>query len=798
MFVYEIMTDLIHDRESPFQLNISFNKLLNHYEEKLNSEVTWEVENAKQILDAQKPYPVLREGSGDIELIKSHKSTIAILLKDLFSGPLTNNEIKIATLPFQNFIFHSSSRLDKIVSVAGEDFQLKVESLSDDEYYIMACTVILKMVYGFDIKYRRPFFYEIPDESGVIRHYKILYNGDFVEVEATKEAPNLFEEDYLELLDNFNDIALWKKKIPPRSYLFKGFILASLVDVTEDQSISNIKTSLISDGKNRNKDFINNFREVFKSLFGFTDIEVGYSFYNKDQNTFMRVYGESMHSFLLNNEDHKKCYDALCERSFDLLINKKEFYAISDVDKFYELSKGKSPQYRTLKEQGYKSSILAPIANEDELLGVLELVSKTPKLLNSVNANRLKDVMPFIVSSVERSKREQENLVEAVIQQECTSIHSSVKWKFEKAALKFIQEGYQGGQKPQFDEIKIEGVYPLYGQIDVQGSSDARNLATKKDLLMQLNMLNKIFKIIIKNEVLPYYKQISYQITKYQEEITEEFRVDSEQQIFDFLLDEVNPILKFQAEKHPNVAEEIEDYFNKIDNDLNLIYFYRKNYDDTVALINKNMSTYIDNEQLVAQAYYPHYFERYKTDGVEHNIYIGKNISPEGNFNPVFLYNLRLWQLQVMCEMENEFYNKQHEYPISLDLASMILVFNQPLTIRFRMDEKKFDVDGTYNARYEVVKKRVDKAFIKGSNKRITQKGKICIVYSQATDETEYLGYIDFLQSKKILDTDVNIVEVQDLQSVTGLKAILVSILYHKNDEKEFYTYDDLMDSLKD
>jgi hypothetical protein len=60
------------------------------------------------------------------------------------------------------------------------------------------------------------------------------------------------------------------------------------------------------------------------------------------------------------------------------------------------------------------------------------------------------------------------------------------------------------------------------------------------------------------------------------------------------------------------------------------------------------------------------------------------------------------------------------------------------------------------------------------------------------------LQYIKFLQSKKYLDNDVEILELQDLQAVTGLKAIRVSILYHKHSEdKEFYTYEDLMKEIK-
>merc|ERR1712008_454516 len=111
---------------------------------------------------------------------------------------------------------------------------------------------------------------------------------------------------------------------------------------------------------------------------------------------------------------------------------------------------------------------------------------------------------------------------------------------------------------------------------------------------------------------------------------------------------------------------------------------------DAVALINKEMAALLDKKQIEAQDMYPHYFERFKTDGVEHNMYIGESITKENSFSPIYLYNLRLWQLQVMCEMENSFYLMQPHIPVKLDVASMILVFNQPLSISFRMDEKQF------------------------------------------------------------------------------------------------------------
>ena len=85
---------------------------------------------------------------------------------------------------------------------------------------------------------------------------------------------------------------------------------------------------------------------------------------------------------------------------------------------------------------------------------------------------------------MQRTKKEEENLIEAIIQQECTSIHPSVLWKFEKEAKHFIKEQFNGNQV-SFNKIGFEDVYPLYGQIDIKGSSQARNWATKKDLTIQ-------------------------------------------------------------------------------------------------------------------------------------------------------------------------------------------------------------------------------------------------------------------------------------------------------------------------
>ena len=792
-----IMKDLNEATLSPFILKISFNKYLEHYEELAKSDNEFTALKAKKILDSQAAYPVLRKGFSEVSILEKHKKEINFILQDSFNEVLSLNEIKTASIPFHNIIFNSSQRFQNIIKTAGPDFNLEIVNIPINDKYIFACLIILKTCYGYDLNIKRPIFYTIPDANGIKRHYKILYNVDFIEITPTEKAIKITPEDIDELIDNYENIELWKSKFPENSYLLKGFVISNIFDVTDDQAISNIKSSLIG-GDNRMKDnFIDQFQEVFQSLLNIKELKVGFSIYNKEEQKFESVYNAGMNSFLLNNKESDYCTTCLCSWSYKRLIEENKYVAFSNVFKMYENSTKQVPQIKALYDKGIGSAILAPVFNKKGLLGVLELVSDKPKKLNSINANKLADIMPHIIAAVERSKEEEENLIEAVIQKECTSIHPSVHWKFKAEAKRFIKLQLNGNQV-SFNKIIFKEVYPLYGQIDIKGSSEARNWATKQDLSIQLITAKNILKEAVSLETLPIYDQYLFQVNSFLTDLENNFQVDSEQIIASFLTKEIDKLFTNNITSN-KLTEAISNYYENIDDTVNVVYKHRKAYDDTVTLVNKKMAALLDNKQVAAQNMYPHFFERFKTDGIEHSMYIGESITKKDSFDPIYLQNLRLWQLQVMCEMENSFYQMQPEFPVKLDVASMVLVFNTALTISFRMDEKKFDVDGTYNARYEVVKKRVDKAFIKGTNERITQKGKITIVYSQKQDEREYLKYVKFLQSKHYLGTEIEILELEDLQAVTGLKAIRVNVLYTKNKaDKSFYSYNDLMEVIKD
>lgn len=783
--------------DTPLVQVVSFNKLLEQYDVMAQSEDEFLSKKAKRILKLQEPFPELREGFTDLSLLKKHKDVIRNILEDTFSEVLTHNEIKTASLAFDATVFNASQRFQKILTDAGgEGFIPQLRSLPYHTFYILACTVVLAHHYGYIIDFRKPLFYDIPDSKGVMRHYRILYNADFIEIIPTKKAKKLSVSDIEELLENYNNLELWKEKIPPNSFISKGFVISNMFDVTTEHAISQMKSSLIANDKRGSSNFMKDLGETFQSFFNIKEITTGFVTYNATENSFERVHGHGIGSVILKDQEKATCEQVLCPGSYKALLKDSTYFAVSDVEKYFEMSGGMAP-YKNLKEAGSQSAIFAPIADNGHLLGVLELTSPNKNALNSVNANKLDDIMPYIVTAVLRSKAEEENLIDAIIQNECTSVHSSVYWRFQQEAKKFIKDSLDGLQ-PSFKEVVFKDVNPLYGQIDIKDSSKARNVAIQRDLMIQLSEISSVLAEAFKSTKLPIYEELIFRIGDHIDDIKGTLHTNSEQAIFNFVMEEINPVFEHLKKRDPNLEMLINTYESNINTNTNAYYDHRKNYDDSVMIINKKLASVIDKKQEEAQDMFPHYFDRYKTDGVEHNIYIGASISEYIDYNTLYLNNLRLWQLQVMCEMENAHYNLKPQLAVQLDVASLILVYNTSLSIRFRMDEKRFDVDGTYNARYEIIKKRIDKSFVKGTNERITQKGKMVIVYSQKSDELEYLRYIKFLKSKGYFTGNVEIVEMEGLQGVSGLKAIRAEILYKMGKEMEkTYTYEDLMEELK-
>jgi hypothetical protein len=368
--------------------------------------------------------------------------------------------------------------------------------------------------------------------------------------------------------------------------------------------------------------------------------------------------------------------------------------------------------------------------------------------------------------------------VQAFIKEKCTAIHPVVEWRFRKAVLKGIEQWAEGVEDTslELEPIVFEKIYPLYALSDIRGSSTQRSLAIQNDLLTQLRLARDVVRWAHDARPLPGLHELLYRIDKHTAKIQTNLNSGDEVSIIAFLRSDVEGLFDHLQTFGPGVRERVEAYRAALDPRIGTVYDRRRLFEESVTRLADGISSYLDLEDQTAQTMFPHYFEKQKTDGVDHQIYVGGSLLEDGRFDPLYLKSLRLWQLMVTCGIALRVNRLKEKLPVPLEVTHLVLVQHSPLSIRFRFDEKRFDVDGAYDIRYEIVKKRIDKAVIKGSDERVTQPGKIAIVYSHPGEAHEYRAYLEYLFSLGYLAGEVEDVELEELQGVHGLRALRVAI----------------------
>ncbi len=771
----------------PFVPKLSFRLLKKKFELLSESNNPVEQFQAKQVLALFKENPKLIDKTATLSEYKEYEDLVQQLMSYLFPAALTNNEIKAAVYPLSNFTFFMSNRLTKIIenSVSSLD-DIFNDIFKDDHiegFDLIPYAVILNSYYQFNVDLERPKTLKVRNKNGTTKNYRITFNADFLEIYPNENAIEITQEIIDEILADANNKEVWQRYFPEDSWTMEGFGIINMIDTTLDEAIDEFKTHLIQPTHESYKSLVEDFRNIFK----IPDLQVGSYLFVKNQ--IRPPFDLNFKMLTIDKGDTMDCEDYSCNYIYNRLFVEHKTVILSNVERYHKSSGGNSLS-KTLLKQGLKSAVLIPIVIEGELAFIIELATYQTNQLSAINMVKLEALMPFVLSYSARSITEYRNEISAVIQQECTSIHPSVQWRFEEEATLYIQKR-NIGESPNFKEILFKDVLPLYGQIDIVGSSNARNEAIQKDFKEQLSQAKHLLEIRFKSKKLPVYEHLIFQIDKFLFELEINFHTNTEQEISLFFTNQIFPLLEHLLISDTNVSD-IKSFNASLDKDLKSYYKARKNYDNTVNLINKELSGFMDKQQEKAQEMFPHFFEKFKTDGVEHNMYIGQSITHDKTFHLTDLYNLRLWQLQVACEMEAMYYKAQERFPLRLEVASLILAYDVPLNIRYRMDEKQFDVDGAYNVRYEIIKKRIDKAHIKNTNERLTLPHKLSVVYSSNAIEKEYLNYFEFLQSKNYIGDNIEIVEIEDLQGASGIKAIRVDLNHHLEKANSLFTIEDL------
>jgi len=368
-----------------------------------------------------------------------------------------DNEIKTGAVPFTDIFFNPTRRFKYIVKEAGADFEFKIRQVEDDLYYIYACTFILGFRYGVDLKTPRSYYIDIPNlTTQRTSHYRVMFNGDFSEIEPVDPDFSISKEDVELLRNNAHNIEVWKDVFPPNSFVFRGFGIINLFDVTIEEIISELKTELLHPDVFQSEIHLKGVKDKVTRILEMEDLEMGIFILDKNDETVECFKDVQFKSLLLKNERNTSVTECLCSFGQEELLNMNPVF-FSDLTK---LAPDEHPQVERLAE------------------------------INTVSINKIFDIIPIFAVTMQRWMVMHETMMESIIQQNFTVIHPAVSWKFFEVA-EDLWAARQQNPDASIKDIVFEEVTPLFGQSDIKGSTDERNNAVQADLRRLMNtMLN--------------------------------------------------------------------------------------------------------------------------------------------------------------------------------------------------------------------------------------------------------------------------------------------------------------------
>ena len=760
----------------PFRTELSLAPLFAFWARTFGDDKSLEGTFARTIREATEAAPELLAPMTDPSVIDRHRKFVDVLMAAVFPAAVLDREYGAAIAPFQLRGFYATPPFQQLFLAEDGTFRgrMNIEpSTLNAMRLLRAYALVLARVYSIDLDLDYSFIFSVADpDTGLDRHFKAQFDLRFVEVVPVGPTPPLTDEDRRRLHGNLLDRDFLLAILPPEKFVFRGFTILKAVEVTDQEVLSSLKRDLID-----KESIVSNARflalqQKLRTLFRRPELRFGLAALNGDQVLILNYGAKNEHACIFADSRHHtkeefkgSVYERAVRQGSPLVIH--DLTAMPD----------RTAVDDEIIQSGARNLVVAPLLYQDRVIGTFELESPHPGDLNVTHLPKLHEVLPLFSMAVQRSMEELNTRIQALIKEKCTAIHPVVEWRFRKAVLTSIERHATGAEAGgELEPIVFERVHPLYALSDIRGSSIERSLAIQADVLTQLRLGRDVVQAAHAAKRLPALDELLYRVNKHTAKIEKNLNSGDEVGVVSFLRADVERLFDHLQGFGPAVRERIEAYRAALDPRFGTVYARRKLFEESVTRIADTISAYLDLEEQAAQGMFPHYFEKQKTDGVDYQMYVGASLVEDGRFDPLYLKSLRLWQLMVTCGIALRTHQLRDQLPVRLEATHLVLVQHTPLSIRFRFDEKRFDVDGAYDIRYEIVKKRIDKAVVKGATERVTQPGKIAIVYAQRAEAAEYRGYIEYLQNLGYLTGEVEDVELDELQGVHGLRALRVTV----------------------
>ena len=342
----------------PFDRVLSFKS----YFEKFNFEpTTAEIklnESFNNYNFESKDYTSLIENS---EVFQEHFNTI-------IPNHISKNELKLISNPFGNeIVFCSQKFVQDYENSSLDEIANYNVNLNSNESYLLACLLIIDKYYGIKFQYEKKVIIEFNSKSNLNTSFLVDLNHEFVEVYPKEKTKIPTEEQIFVLLEEINNIELWKECFPPHSWVIEGFTIITLYENTVENALSNLKSILIN---NTLKSDAANYeiKKHFRSIFKIDDLKIGITLYDEDEAVIFspNINLYNIESFILSEQKFSSIKEYEKDVLFMSVFHNKETFIFSKKDEVTSDLEN-SIIFQDFKKKDYTSFIIFPIIKNSRI-----------------------------------------------------------------------------------------------------------------------------------------------------------------------------------------------------------------------------------------------------------------------------------------------------------------------------------------------------------------------------------------------------------------------------------------------
>ncbi|MBM3383422.1 MAG: hypothetical protein FJY29_13450 [Betaproteobacteria bacterium] len=770
-------------KEFPFKCVLSMGPLVRYWAGLVASQEPTVSKIASDVMRRLERAPELAQPITDSKVIQTHESLIKVMMSILWSSGFKNPESSGAVLPFHvQPIMVSDTFFDSFFDKNGR-FAANCQVGEDawlNQRIKLAYSTILRRLYGIELEMgTRPVVFSTQDKmTNLVRSHSVTMEPSFCDVVNVGGPKVLDEKIKRELLADVNDMEKWRELLPANWFEFHGFAFFRTNDITDQNAFYDIQKTLTERDSADPAVMLTKVEAALRQVLRRPHLGVGMSTSVGGFLSRARINGgperkgnESVTVERYGRDDLQGSLFSLQNDALERARTQQRGFVTLDLAASADRSKVESD----LLNQGVRSMAVFPLFFDDQHIGFFDITSPKKDDLNEATVEKIADLLPLMCLAGKRRIDDVKQAVQSIISEQCTAIHPTVEWRFHEEA-QMASERAEGNKSLEMKNIFFQDVYPLYALSTIRNSATLRSKAVQDDLRTQIGLALEVLQMAYENRPMPFLRELCFRLEKLDARISEQLTAGDELAASKFLASEVEPVFNHVRGWNLNLIQKINAYWKQLDDKSRTVYLRRREFDASVVEVTSTLSNYLKTQQNNAQKIFPHYFEKHCNETVEHTIFIGQSLVKGREFNEIYLKNLRLWQLMVMCGSAAEAARMKPNLKVPFDLTHVIVVQDTPVNVTFDFDDKLFHVEGGADGRGEMLKRRVDRAVIKGTQERLAQPGKLSVVFTQERERLEYMEYFTFLAAQECLLEDVEEYLIDEVQGAQGLRALRVSI----------------------